>query len=159
MGGRHWFRVKRFHAVKQLRISLPETLISIVTTSYDFVITVQPPCSWPVWFKSHTIFLTSRSYKIDSACQLSYSSAFSHSRSATRPLYISHHSCLWKLTERVVKFRLIDYLSRNNLYSIHSNQLQSSIILLKLFHSSLCVHDHIIKAMSHQQVISLVSLF
>jgi len=68
---------------------------------------------------------------------------------------ISHLSFLSKLTERVVKLRLADYLSINNLL----NSFQSACIK---HHSTettlLSVHGHIIKAMSHQQVTSLTLL-
>ena len=68
---------------------------------------------------------------------------------------ISHLSFLSKLTERVVKLRLTDYLSSNNLL----NPFQSAYIK---HHSTettlLSVHDHIIKAMSHQQVTCLTLL-
>jgi len=56
---------------------------------------------------------------------------------------------------RVVKLRLVDYLSTNNLL----NYFQSAYIK---HHSTettlLSVHDHIIKAMSHQQVTCLTLL-
>jgi len=62
---------------------------------------------------------------------------------------------LSKLTERVVKLRLADYLFTNNLL----NSFQSAYIK---YHSTettlLSVHDHIIKAMSHQQVTCLTLL-
>jgi len=62
---------------------------------------------------------------------------------------------LSKLTERVVKLRLVDYLSTNNLL----NSFQSAYIK---HHSTettlLSVQDHIIKAMSHQQVTCLTLL-
>ena len=68
---------------------------------------------------------------------------------------ISHLSFLSKLTERVVKLRLTEYLSNNNLL----NPFQSAYIK---HHSTetalLSVHDHIIKAMSHQQVTCLTLL-
>ena len=68
---------------------------------------------------------------------------------------ISHLSFLSKLTEKVVKLRLTDYLSNNNLL----NSFQSAYIK---HHSTettlLSVHDHIIKAMSHQQVTCLTLL-
>jgi len=62
---------------------------------------------------------------------------------------------LSKLNERVVKLRLADYLSTNNLL----NSFQSAYIK---HHSTetalLSVHEHIIKAMSHQQVTCLTLL-
>jgi len=64
---------------------------------------------------------------------------------------ISHLSFLSKLTEKVVKLRLVDYLSTNNLL----NSVQSAYIK---HHSLLSVHDHIIKAMSHQHVTCLTLL-
>jgi exonuclease III len=68
---------------------------------------------------------------------------------------ISHLSFLSKLTERVVKLRLVDYLSNNNLL----NSFQSAYIK---HHSTetalLSVHDHIIRAISHQQVTCLTLL-
>jgi hypothetical protein len=68
---------------------------------------------------------------------------------------ISHLSFLSKLTERVVKLRLTNYLSSNNLL----NPFQSAYIK---HHSTettlLSVHDHIIRAMSHQQVTCLTLL-
>jgi len=65
---------------------------------------------------------------------------------------------LSKLTKRVVKLRLVDYLSTTNLL----NSFQSAFIK---HHSTettlLSVHDPIIKAMSHQQVtcLTLLDLF
>jgi HEPN domain-containing protein len=68
---------------------------------------------------------------------------------------ISHLSFLSKLTERAVKLRLTSYLSANNLL----NSFQSAYIK---HHSTettiLSVHDHIIKAMAHQQVTCLTLL-
>ena len=68
---------------------------------------------------------------------------------------ISHLSFLSKLTERVVKLRLTEYLSSNNLL----NSFQSAYIK---HHSTettlLSVHDHIIKAMGRQQVTCLTLL-
>ena len=68
---------------------------------------------------------------------------------------ISHLSFLSKLTERIVKLRLVDHLSTNNLL----NSFQSAYIK---HHSTettlLSVHDHIINAMSHQQVTCLTLL-
>ena len=68
---------------------------------------------------------------------------------------ISHLSFLSKLTERTVKLRLTDYLSNNNLL----NPFQSAYIK---FHSTettlLSVHDHLIKAMSLQQITCLTLL-
>ena len=68
---------------------------------------------------------------------------------------ISHLSFLSKLTERAVKLRLTSYLSSNNLL----NSFQSAYIK---HHSTettiLSVHDHIIKAMAHQQVTCLTLL-
>jgi len=71
------------------------------------------------------------------------------------PLPISHLSFLSKLTERVVKLCLVDYLSTNNLL----NSFQSACIK---HHSTettlLSVDDDVIKAMSHQKVICLTVL-
>jgi hypothetical protein len=68
---------------------------------------------------------------------------------------ISHLSFLSKLTERIVKVRLVDHLSTNNLI----NSFQSAYIK---HHSTettlLSVHDHIIKAISHQQITCLTLL-
>jgi len=68
---------------------------------------------------------------------------------------ISHLSFLSKLTERVVKLRLVDYLSTNH----PLNYFQSAYIK---HHSTettlLSVHDHIIKATSHQEVTCLTFL-
>ena len=68
---------------------------------------------------------------------------------------ISHLSFLSKLTERIVKLRLVDHLSTNNLI----NSFQSAYIK---HHSTettlLSVHDHIIKAISHQQITCLTLL-
>jgi len=62
---------------------------------------------------------------------------------------------LSKLTERIVKSRLADYLSTNNLL----NSFQSAYIK---HHSTettlLSFHDHIVKAMSHQKVTCLTLL-
>jgi len=60
-----------------------------------------------------------------------------------------------KLTERVVKLRLVDYLSTNNLL----NSFQSAYIKHHSTETTLLSdHDHIIKAMSHQQVTCLTLL-
>jgi len=68
---------------------------------------------------------------------------------------ISHLSFLSKLTERVVRLRLADYLYTNKLL----NCFQSAYIK---HHSTentlLSVHDHLIKTMSHQQVTCLTLL-
>ena len=68
---------------------------------------------------------------------------------------ISHLSFLSKLTESVVKNRLTDFLSANNLL----NSFQSAYTK---FHSTettlLAVHDHIIRAISQQQVTCLCLL-
>jgi len=68
---------------------------------------------------------------------------------------ISHLSFLSKLAERVAKLRLADYISTNNLlnsFQSACNKHHSTEITL------LSVHDHIIKAMSHQQVTCLTLL-
>ena len=68
---------------------------------------------------------------------------------------ISHLSFLSKLTERVVKSRLTEYLSDNNLLNSH----QSAYIKSHSTESALLsVHDHIIKAMSLQKVTALTLL-
>jgi len=68
---------------------------------------------------------------------------------------ISHLLFLTKLTERVVKLRLADYLSTNNLL----NSFQSAYIKHQSTETTLLsVHDHIIKAKSHQQVTCLTLL-
>ena len=68
---------------------------------------------------------------------------------------ISHLSFLSKLTERVVKSRLTDFLTEHNLL----NSFQSAYTK---FHSTetalLAVHDHIIRASSQQQVSCLCLL-
>ena len=67
---------------------------------------------------------------------------------------ISHLSFLSKLTERVVKIRLTQHLSSNNLL----NKFQSAYTEHHSTESTLlAVHDHIIKAMSQQQVTALFS--
>jgi len=56
------------------------------------------------------------------------------------------------LTERVVKLRLADYLSTNNLL----NYFQSAYIKHHCTETTLLsIHDHNIEAMSHQQVTCL----
>jgi len=68
---------------------------------------------------------------------------------------ISHLSFLSKLTERVVKLRLVDYLSTNNLlHSFQSAYIKHHSTKTTLF----SVHDHIIKAVSLQQVTCLTLL-
>jgi len=65
----------------------------------------------------------------------------------------SHLSFLSKLTEKVVKLRLVDFLSTNNLL----NSFQSAYIKRRSTETTLLsVHDHIIKVMINK---SLVSLF
>ena len=60
-----------------------------------------------------------------------------------------------KLTERIVKLRLTDYLSNNNLL----NPFQSAYIKCHSTQTTLLsVHDHLIKAMSLQQVTCLTLL-
>jgi len=66
----------------------------------------------------------------------------------------SHLSFLSKLTERVVKLRLADYLSTNNLNSFQSAYIKHHSTETTL----LSVHDHITKAMSPQHVICLTLL-
>jgi len=62
---------------------------------------------------------------------------------------------LSKLTERVVKLHLADYLSTSNLL----NSFQSAYIKHHSTETTLpSVHDHIIKAMIHQQVTCLTLL-
>ena len=68
---------------------------------------------------------------------------------------ISHLSFLSKLTERVVKLRLTEYLSGNNLlYSFQSVYIKHHSTETNL----LSVHDHIIKTMGRQQVTYLTLL-
>jgi Reverse transcriptase (RNA-dependent DNA polymerase) len=68
---------------------------------------------------------------------------------------ISHFPFLSKLTEKVVKLRLTEYLSINNLL----NSFQPAYIK---HHSTettqLSLHDHTIEAMSHQEVTFLTLL-
>jgi Reverse transcriptase (RNA-dependent DNA polymerase) len=68
---------------------------------------------------------------------------------------ISHLSFLSKLTERVVKNRLTQHLSTNNLL----NSFQSAYTKHHSTESTLlAVHDHLIKAMSQQHVTALCLL-
>ena len=68
---------------------------------------------------------------------------------------ISHLSYLSKLTERLVKNRLADHLNENNLM----NSFQSAYTKFNSTETTLlAVHDHIIRAMSQQQVTSLCLL-
>ena len=68
---------------------------------------------------------------------------------------VSHLSFLSKLTERAAKLRLTDHLSSNNLL----NSFQSAYIRSCSTETTLLsVHDHIIKAMSLQQVTCLTLL-
>jgi len=68
---------------------------------------------------------------------------------------ISHLVFLSKLTERVVKQRLADYLSTNHLL----NSFQSAYIKHYSTETTVfSVRDHIIKATSHQQVTCLTLL-
>jgi Reverse transcriptase (RNA-dependent DNA polymerase) len=68
---------------------------------------------------------------------------------------ISHLSFLSKLNERIFKLRLTDYLSNKNLL----NSFQSAYIKCHYTENSLLsVHDHLIKAMSLQQVSCLTLL-
>jgi Reverse transcriptase (RNA-dependent DNA polymerase) len=65
------------------------------------------------------------------------------------------NSFLSKLTERVVKLRLTEYLSSNNLL----NSFQSAYIKQHSTETALLsVHEHTIKAMSHQQITCLTPL-
>jgi len=58
-------------------------------------------------------------------------------------------------TKRVVKLRLVDYLSTNN----RLNSFQSAYLKLHSTETTfLSVHNHIIRAMSHQQVTCLTLL-
>ena len=67
----------------------------------------------------------------------------------------SHLTFLSKLTERAVKCRLTEYLSKNNLLNSH----QSAYIKSHSTESTLLsVHDHIIKAMSLQKITGLTLL-
>ena len=68
---------------------------------------------------------------------------------------ISHLSYLSKLTERLVKNRLVDHLNENNLM----NSFQSAYTKFNSTETTLlAVHDHIIRAMSQQQVTGLCLL-
>jgi hypothetical protein len=68
---------------------------------------------------------------------------------------ISHLSFLSKLTERVVKKRLTQHLSSNNLL----NSFQSAYTKHHSTESTLlAVHDHLIKAMSQQKITALCLL-
>jgi exonuclease III len=68
---------------------------------------------------------------------------------------ISHLSYLSKLTERIVKTRLTEHLTNNNLL----NPFQSAYIKGHSTETTLLsVHDHIIKAMSLQQITCLTLL-
>ena len=68
---------------------------------------------------------------------------------------ISHLSYLSKLTERLVKNRLADHLNENNLM----NSFQSAYTKFNSTETTLlAVHDHVIRAMSQQQVTGLCLL-
>jgi Reverse transcriptase (RNA-dependent DNA polymerase) len=68
---------------------------------------------------------------------------------------ISHLSFLSKPTVRIVKLRLTDYMSNNNfLYSFQSAYIKCHSTEITL----LFVHDHLIKALSLQQVSCLTLL-
>ena len=68
---------------------------------------------------------------------------------------ISHLSYLSKLTERLVKNRLADHLNENNLM----NSFQSAYTKFNSTETTLlAVHDHIIRAMSQQEVTGLCLL-
>ena len=68
---------------------------------------------------------------------------------------ISHLSYLSKLTERLVKNRLADHLNENNLM----NSFQSAYIKFNSTETTLlAVHNHVIRAMSQQQVTGLCLL-
>ena len=68
---------------------------------------------------------------------------------------ISHLSYLFKLTERLVKNRLTEHLIENNLM----NSFQSAYTKFNSTETTLlAVHDHIIRAMSQQQVTGLCLL-
>jgi hypothetical protein len=58
-----------------------------------------------------------------------------------------HLSFLSKLTERIVKLRLTDYLSNNNLFSTFSTFQSADIKSDSAETTLLFVHDHLIKAM------------
>ena len=68
---------------------------------------------------------------------------------------ISHLSFLSKLTERVVKYRLLDHLSTNSLLNSHQSAYSK-------FHSTettlLSVHDHLIKSISTKKITALCLL-
>jgi len=68
---------------------------------------------------------------------------------------ISHLSFLSKLTERVVKSCLADHLSTNNFLNYFLSAYIKHHSTETTLHS---VHDHIIKAMSHQKVTCLTPL-
>jgi hypothetical protein len=68
---------------------------------------------------------------------------------------VSHLSFLSKLTERIVKCRLMDHLSKNNLL----NSFQSAYVKSHSTETTLLsVHDYIIRAMSLQQITCLCLL-
>ena len=121
--------------LKQCLPSLLPTITHIINLSLDTGV-------FPDKFKSSSVIPLLKKYNLDKEDLSNY-----------RP--ISHLSFLSKLTERVVKDRLTQHLSRNNLL----NSFQSAYTKYHSTESTLlAVHDHIIKAMSQQKVTALCLL-
>jgi len=121
--------------LKQLLPPLLPTITNIVNLSLSSGV-------FPKQFKLCSVIPLLKKYNLDKEELSNY-----------RP--ISHLSFLSKLTERVVKLRLTHHLSSNDLL----NSFQSAYTK---FHSTestlLSLHDHIIKAMSHQKITALCLL-
>ena len=121
--------------LKQCLSALLTTLTTMVNMSLSTGV-------FPDQFKACSVLPLLKKYNLDREDLSNY-----------RP--ISHLSFLSKLTERVVKIRLTQHLSSNNLL----NKFQSAYTKHHSTESTLlAVHDHIIKAMSQQQVTALCLL-
>jgi hypothetical protein len=121
--------------LKQCLHALLPTITHIINLSLDTGV-------FPDKFKSSSVIPLLKKYNLDKEDLSNY-----------RP--ISHLSFLSKLTERVVKNRLTQHLSINNLL----NSFQSAYTKHHSTESTLlAVHDHIIKAMSQQKVTALCLL-
>ena len=121
---------------------LKQCLPSLLTTITHIINLSLGTGVFPDKFKSSSVIPLLKKFNLDK-----------EDLSIYRP--ISHLSFLSKLKERVVKDRLTQHLSRNNL-------LDSFQSAYTKYHSTestlLAVHDHIIKAMSQQNVSALCLL-
>ena len=123
------------HCSKNCKIALLPTITNIINFSLSTGI-------FPDEFKNCSVHPKLKKHNLDKENLSNY-----------RP--ISHLSFISKLTERLVKNRLTEYLHQNNL----TNSFQSAYTKFNSTETTLLtLHDHIIRAISQQQVTGLCLL-